>query len=102
MTEILSGSVVTLDEQIKNHLEYSISVPVPARFLDVMVSVCVQAIKDVNDYNLDAQIPLSMGIKWTELDTGIRHDYIPAYEAMRIYGLTAWLKPNWKMPEDKE
>jgi hypothetical protein len=102
MTEILSGSVVTLEEQIRHHLEYSISVPIPNKFLDVMTSVCVQAIKDINDYNLEAQIPFSMGIKWVELDTGIEHDYIPAYEAMRIYGLTDWLKPDWKMPKDKE
>lgn len=95
MTEILSGSVVTLKEQVRNHLEYNIAVPIPDRFLDVMTDVCIKGIEKVNEHDLDYQIHLSMGIKWVSLTTGIKHDYMPAYEAVRIYGLTQWLNDEW-------
>lgn len=90
-----TGEVLTIKEQIRYHLEYNISVPIPDAFLDVMTDICVKAVEEVNNHNLDAKIPLKMGIKWVSLTTGEECDYTPAYEAVRIYGLTQWLNDEW-------
>jgi hypothetical protein len=95
MSEKSEGEVLGIREQVRNHLEYNISVPIPDAFLDVMTDVCVKGIEKVNEHDLEYKIPLSMGIKWMSVSTGIEYDYMPAYEAVRIYGLTQWLNSEW-------
>ena len=96
MTNITSGSaVMTFEETIAYHLQYNIAVPLPKIFAEALAPLCVEAIKAVNDHNLEKKFNLPLGIKWVILQTGEECDYIPAYELVRIYGLTQWLNAEW-------
>lgn len=102
MTDKISGEVMEIREQVKRHLEYNIAVAIPDEFLESMTDVCVKAIEEVNKQNLKAEIPLPKGITWVDFETGTEHDYMPAYEPVRIYGLTFWLSEEWKKSPNSE
>ena len=103
MTETTgSMTVLTLEERIANHLEYNITLSVTKEQADSLVPICIKAIEEVNAYRLHTLIKLPAGQTITWLSTGETTDMCPAYAIMNRYELTDWLKPDWKMPEDKK
>lgn len=103
MTETTgSMTVLNLEEVIANHLEYNITLSVTKEQADSLVPICIKALDEVNAYRLDTLIELPAGQTITWLSTGETTNMCPAYALVYRYQLTDWLKPDWKMPKDKE
>ena len=95
MTET-SGSmtVMNTEEAIAYHLEYNFAVPFPSTHIPLLVPICIQAIKEVNNHNLDAEIPLPKGIRMVD-NEGNKSDTVFAYEIVARCRLDQWLNDEW-------
>jgi hypothetical protein len=102
MIEKISGSVLSLEEVIANHLEYNAKISVTKEQAEVLAPICVKAIEEVNAYRLHTLIELPAGQSITWLSTGETTNMCPAYALVYRYELTDWVKPDWEMPKDKE
>lgn len=94
MTDKISGSVMSMEEAIAYHLEYNFVVPFPITHIPLLVPVCVEAIKEVNNHNLDAKIPLPKGIEMVD-NEGNPYNYAFAYEVVARCRLDQWLNEEW-------
>lgn len=94
MVEKTSGSVMSIEEAIAYHLEYNFAVPFPATHIPLLVPVCIQAIKEVNNHNLKAKISLPKGIVMVD-DEGNEFDWTYAYETVARCRLDQWLNAEW-------
>lgn len=94
MTDKILGSVMSIEEAIAYHLEYNFAVPFPATHIPLLVPVCIQAIKEVNNHNLKAKISLPKGIESVD-DNGNSFDTIYAYEIVARCRLDQWLNAEW-------
>jgi hypothetical protein len=94
MVEKTSGSVMSIEEAIAYHLEYNFAVPFPATHIPLLIPACIQAIKEVNNHNLDAKIPLPKEIEMVD-DEGNAFNYGFAYEIVARCRLDQWLNSEW-------
>jgi hypothetical protein len=94
MTDKISGSVMSIEEAIAYHLEYNFAVPFPQTHIPLLVPICIEAIKNVNDHNLYVEISLPKAIAWTTSD-GVEHNSIPAYAVIALCRLDQWLNAEW-------
>jgi hypothetical protein len=95
MTDKISGSVMSFEEVIEHWLEYGMDLPVTHEFAVILVPACINAINEVNNYNLDTLIELPKGVSITWMDTGEKTNLCPAYAIVYRLQLTEWLKEDW-------
>ena len=94
MVEKTSGSVMSIEEAIAYHLEYNFAVPFPSTHIPLLVPLCIQAIKLVNDHNLHGEIPLPKGIEMVDNEGNVSNT-AKAYEIVARCRLDQWLNAEW-------
>ena len=95
MTEKTSGSKVqSIEEAIAYHLEYNHAVSFPLTHIPLLVPICVEAIKAVNEHELEKVILLPKGIKMLDRE-GKESNTVFAYEIVAICHLDMWLNEEW-------
>jgi hypothetical protein len=94
MVEKTSGSVMSIEESIAYHLEYNFAVPFPATHIPLLVPVCIEAIKAVNEHDLERKIHLPKGIEMEDNEGNVV-DYTYAYETVALCRLDQWLNSEW-------
>lgn len=94
MVEKTSGSIMSIEESIAYHLEYNFSVPFPSAHIPLLIPLCIQAIKEVNDHNLNTEISLPKGIEMEDNDGNLANS-VYAYEVVALCRLDQWLNKEW-------
>lgn len=85
---------LTLEEQIKNHLEYNHTVPFPQDYIEDLVPICIKSINAVNEDDLFREIALPEGVT-VEDKQGVQSSTAFAYEIVAACHLFEWLDKKW-------
>lgn len=94
--KIVNSEVIGIEEAIANHLEMDFAVPFPHEWVPELTDICIQAIKAVNEHELDRKISLPIGIYVTDSKTGIERQFAWAWEVVMKFHLDQWLNSEWQ------
>lgn len=94
MSETLKGEVMSLEEQIKYHLEYNLTVPAKQTHIDRIAKISVIALEHVNNHDLDYVIPLPEGLALVRPDGTLKYEAY-AWQVVHGWHLEQWLNEEW-------